>query len=394
MACGVPAAALAWLLPALLAADVPAVERNRPPAAWKVDVQFSQALEAPISAAWDQARLRRVLSRLSAEREIALLLDRRLDPDREITLSADSQTTRQLLESLAAPVGGGVSIVGNVAYLGPQAGILRLRTLVRLRRDELASAASGIAAARRTELGRRFSLQWQDLESPTAVLERIGERCGANIIGLDEVPHDLWAGATLPQVDAVEALSLILVQFDRTFQWEADGAAVRIVSVPEVVVVERTIPLDKLTVENARGTLGDTLPQVEIAQRQDQLVLRGTLEQLEAAEALLRPGASARPVAKAGRAPPLRKNQRYSLTVKDAPLRAVLKGISRQAGVEFQFDEAALMQAGVELDQRISLSVRQVTLENLLEEICADRELTFSIDEDVVVLAPEDDGGA
>lgn len=56
------------------------------------------------------------------------------------------------------------------------------------------------------------------------MLKEVADKFKIEIDGLDQRPHDLWAKTSLPQVTATEALSLLLVQFDSTFEFVSDRA--------------------------------------------------------------------------------------------------------------------------------------------------------------------------
>ena len=64
------------------------------------------------------------------------------------------------------------------------------------------------------------------------IVEQIAGRYKLKVKDLDRVPHDVWAHATLPSVNSYEALSLVLIQFDLTFQWNNDASTIQIVPLP------------------------------------------------------------------------------------------------------------------------------------------------------------------
>ena len=65
-------------------------------------------------------------------------------------------------------------------------------------------------------LGRPFD--------PADLLAQLGRLGDVEIIGIERVPHDLWAAADLPPLSLVDRLTLIAVQFDLTFKVAAGGA--------------------------------------------------------------------------------------------------------------------------------------------------------------------------
>ena len=79
---------------------------------------------------------------------------------------------------------------------------------------------------------RSTTLQWPDLQSPQAILDNISQNYRFEIYGSEQVPWDLWAHATIPQTSVIEQLTLVLIQFDLTFQWQNEGSEVHLVPIP------------------------------------------------------------------------------------------------------------------------------------------------------------------
>ena len=72
-------------------------------------------------------------STLSArDREIAILLDRRIDPGLKLTLQLKNVRLRELLGVIATEADAAVSFLDNVVYIGPPETAARLRTVVEL----------------------------------------------------------------------------------------------------------------------------------------------------------------------------------------------------------------------------------------------------------------------
>src|SRR5262245_470685 len=104
---GIGAAAPAEPLP-----DVGEIRSGKP---------FVQALDQPIAATWENVDARTIARRLTVTRGTAIVLDRRIDPSRERTLTASGESLRAFCERFAGHVEAGLSIVGNTIYIGPPA---------------------------------------------------------------------------------------------------------------------------------------------------------------------------------------------------------------------------------------------------------------------------------
>lgn len=344
---------------------------------------FQNALRSQISGTWDHVRLRDILKRISDERQIAILLDRRIDPSRELSLSAAGQTTSRFLELLVLPVGGKTSEVGQIVYLGPETPAGKLRTLIALRRAELFDEPSGISEGRQLELNRRTQLTWHDLDRPVDLVRRIGQQYQLQIEGLEQVPHDLWAQCILPQANAIDSLALLLVQFDLGFEWTNQAQGIRIIPLPLDLALERThAPPAGMTAAAAAAAWIKAMPGLVAQADQGQVTVHGTVEQHEQIEELRRPGAGKEKPAPA----PARNNnlnaKRITLRIQDTQVSALMRKLSQYPDLQlaFEYNADKLQKAGIDLDQRISFEVKQATVQELLEAMFKPLKIAFKVD--------------
>ncbi len=257
------------------------------PSRYKTQSRFAAALERPLSGTWKGVPLRTILRRLSQECEVSILLDRRVDPDRQIDIETGERSLASAVEEIARLAHVAVSRVGNCLVVAPIPAARRLRTLVALRDRELAAGDVGFSdrvARLRTE---RATIRWDDLDRPADIVQTIGRRFGLSIAGIERIPHDLWAGAVAPEATAAEALSLVLNQFDLTFEWTDHGTGVRLVPVPATIAWERSYALHGRSGGELLRTLHSKIEGVNAELRGGTLVVRGTVEQHEAVASLL-----------------------------------------------------------------------------------------------------------
>lgn len=317
---------------------------------------------------WSGVPMRRVLERANEGLELGVLLDRRLDPSRHVDLELRDTTNRGVFEALAKDAGGELRIVGETIYIGPGASA-PLRTLIHLREEEYRKRwPTKNGPARRT-------FAWDNFATPRDVLTRLADEYGPAIEGVDTIPHDLWAAVELPEAPFVEAVSLVLIQFDRTFEWSENGDGIRIVPVPEAVGYERLHAPKGESAAELAAFLEKQFPEsrVEVAGRRVRLF--ALHEAHEAAEA-----------GPAGRAQaPMRgetsslDQQRFTLRVAGVPASAVMKRLE-QTGLTFEYDPKALAAADVDLDQRIDLDVKDATTTELLKAVFEPLKLDVTLD--------------
>lgn len=349
----------------------------------------STALQQSFGATWKNVGLRTIARRITETRGTAILLDRRLDPTRERTLTASGEPLLAFLEQLAHEAQGEVRQVGNTLYLGPHDATQKIRTLIQLRRQELAAGGTVGFSGRRAALLRAGTLQWDDLAQPAEILRRHAEERGLRVNGLELIPYDLWGGSSIPQTDAAEALSLILIQFDLTFEWIDRGEAIRIVAAPASAEIERKhLPPRGQTAAAVLAEWQQQFPELKARVVDNAILATGTIEQHEALE---RPGRPARPDPRETpvRLKPLRQ-ERYTLRIKETPVRALLQKLSEPAygQLKFEYDPDTLKESGIDLEQRVTFEVKNATIEQLLEAALRPLRVEFKLVDRTAHLKP------
>jgi hypothetical protein len=385
-----------WLLPAALAwlcAGQPlSADETAKPARVKFATgePFRKAIGEAMSGDWDHVGLRTIVQAIEESRHVSILPDRRLDPTAELRVSAAIEPLGDFLERLAVGSRGSATIVGHTVYLGPPDATAKLRTLVALRIQELKGKAAG-PDARRIEQSRA-TFRWNDLDRPADILARISKEYGVGLEGLELVPHDLWAGAVLPETSVIEALSLVLIQFDLTFTWIDRGKAVRIDHLPERVEIEvphdppRGVPADK-----ALAAWQEKLPDLEARVEKGKVVVTGTWEQHELVERIRR--GAAVPDKSARSEPPLPplNRQRFTGTIQNTPASEVMKdlGTRKRGELKFEYDADELKNAGINLDALVSFKLKDAEIEELLKALFDPLGVTFAIVDRTVKLKPK-----
>ena len=220
----------------------PNVELDRPVPRLNTAGRFKKKLENPLTFSWKYLELRNVLETISENFQISILLDRRIDPDQKLDGALKEIPLQQGLESIAKQASAGTRVVANTVYIGPSRSADQLQKLVRLRTAELVDLTKEkqFPKGRHRELAQRNTLHWNDLDRPRDIIEKIAGRYKLEVKGLDRIPHDLWAHATLPAINSLEALSLLLIQFDLTFQWNDNASAIQIIPLPREKQPDKT----------------------------------------------------------------------------------------------------------------------------------------------------------
>lgn len=269
------------------------------------DRAFQKQLETPVGVLWSERELRGALSSLSRSQNVAILLDRRIDPSQLVVFQAQNLALRDLLERFAHAHQAGVAVVNWVVYVGPRDTARRLPTVAKLRADEIRRLPKPL----RDELEKRAAVTWPELATPRELIEGLARATGLTVENPDVVPHDLWPEISLPPVGRSEQLTLILAGFDFTFQISAARKQLRIVPIPKDLAVLPEAP--------RRGSPGTAREGLKL----------------------------------------------YDLTIKDKPVLTVLRGLAKQLGLALVVEPAAEPR----LERQVTFEVTKASLEQLLD---------------------------
>ena len=134
-----------------------------PPIVWLTGEKLRQQLDQKVSITWSARSgipFRQALTHLSQAQQVAILVDRRVDPDQKIELTSDDATLDATFKLIASKLSIGEAQVGSVIYFGPEATARRVRTVSVLRHGEVIAAAVGasiaVFAIAALEMGRSF----------------------------------------------------------------------------------------------------------------------------------------------------------------------------------------------------------------------------------------------
>lgn len=363
---------------------------NQPVPALKQSTEFRKALQLPISVTWDHVPLRDVLRQLRETQAVAVLLDRRVDPTTEVHLELQQIQLAEAYARLSDQQGLLTITCGHTLYLGPPASARWLRTTIAQRDAELEEEVAAIAKPRQSALRDRKTIHWSDFATPREILDQIAQRYQLTIHEAEMVPHDLWATATLPYATATESLSLVLNQCELDFQWQDQGSAIKIMPWQIPQLIAREFPLKKSSsAAEVWQRFQAEHPEIPGEARGQQIVIRGRVEDHELFAEWLNPTRQPKPASDPSSSRPLTQ-RRFTLQVENAPIRLILAELEK-SGVTLAYDAEELAAAGINLQQPVSLNVKQVTIDEFLQAILAPLPLRFEVDQQTIRLAPRTD---
>jgi hypothetical protein len=329
------------------------VQLNRERPKLNSGIRFRQQIrKMRMTASWSRVSLRHVLKRISDQGQVAILLDRRVDPSQEIAIEVQDKSLVEAIRAVARKQNADVCVLNSAFYVGPAVDAAKLRTLIHLRSNELFQLSKRLPRGRYFDLTRRKALHWNDLDRPVDVLNQISVLFKIKDVDHKVVPHDLWAGATLPRVNAVESLSLFAIQYGLTFRWRADTSGVEWVNIPDRVVIEKSYPRGLHSMQSWKKRW----PDLKMEVNGSKVIVRATVEQHEQIAAL-RNGSRKTPKSSAKPPTPV-LDRLFTLKLDKVPAIELMKKLE-STGIQFQFDQKQLASNGVNLKTPISMNVEQ-----------------------------------
>lgn len=348
-------------------------------ASWLTGRALEARLATPVGVEWSQTPLGEALRNLGRAQQVAILVDRRVDPDQPLEASLRDIRLEEVFRQVAEHRGLGLCQFGPIAYFGPPEYTTQLRTLAAIRLEELRKLPAGVAQ----KFLRSQRLSWKDFAEPRALLTELASANGLEISGLEQVPHDLWGAADLPALSLADRLTLIAGQFDLTFQIAPNGVRLTLVPIPKPVTLERSYPGGRQP-SQLLTRWRQLAPQSRIRQEGDRIVVEGLVEDHE------RIAASSRPASRPAPKPVARDQATTRFTVREArgPLHAMLQQLAGRLDLEMKIDRQALERAGISLEQNVAFSVEDATLDELLEAVLKPAGCAFHRQGKVVEIGP------
>lgn len=291
----------------------------------------ARALATPVSATWAGLRVREAAARLAELGGCAIVIDRRLDPDTTITLTAADEPLADVLAALAAATDGDVATYAGHLRLVPRGHATPLRAADAARTAEV----KAVTATVRSRLKAQAEMAWPDGAVPRDLVAALLADARLSLTGVTDLPHDHFPAATLPPLRLADRIDLILAHFDRRVAWRAPAGAGA--AGYEIVPLGAAGPAETVT-----------------------------------------PASPARPRHDRPR-PPADAAATYTLTVA-APLDELLTTLATRFGLVLELDAASLRQKGVAPGEIVRLNVRDASRDQLLDAILGPRGLAWRIE--------------
>lgn len=349
--------------------------------------KFEQAISRPLNANADRSTLRKYLRRLSEVQQVAILLDRRIDPSLPVEVAISAEYFDEGIREFVRQTGCEISVVADTIFVGAPQTALYLRTRIEFARDEL-DEVEQLTPKRQFELLRRYHLDWGEVTSPQEIMAVHADRYRVRITNLEAIPHDLWTRGSIGNPNFIEGSLIILAQYGLAFEW-VDANQVRIVPEISEVGINQTHQPKGMTLEEAIALTNKEFPKLDAREYQNKLMFTGTVEDHEAVAILIGEKKSLRRKPSSTSSDSL-DDVRFTFKMVEKPFGSLMATLQIQ-GIEVRYDIQEVQAAKIDLGKEISLELNEATIHQLLEKSCEKVGLSYKIDYGIVYLVvPQD----
>jgi hypothetical protein len=187
----------------------------------------------------------------------------------------------------------------------------------------------------------------------------------------------------LHDVNVIEAMSVLLIQYDRTFQWNAEFDAVTIVPMPERVWIERRHEVPAERRDTLVNDVDGILKSIDHTLERDRLLVRASIEDQEKVATMLgqRPGKSTPTKVSAV---PLSRRQ-FTLTAEKVRIGDAFQALKEQ-GITVRYDEEAFQRAGIDFEKRVDLKLNKASAGLFLSLLCEPLGVEYAVEGTTVTL--------
>jgi hypothetical protein len=329
-----------------------------------------------VTLEWGEVPLRERLTGFGKKYSVPILLDRRVDPDQKIDLSASDVPVEGVLALAAEKLKLGECVVGTVRYIGPKSTASRLPGILAQRKADVGKLQQARAAWNKSK-----PLKWDEAAAPRDIATALAQEAGAAIENAEQIPHDIWSAYDLPPMTLTERLTLVLAGFDLTFHFSDDGTRLKIVPMPQekAYASVHTLPADAAGIA---AQVQRIFPGLKMDRSGNRLTVVATLEEHDSIDELLKTGKT-KTITKAA-APDVYTINVEKMTVANQPAGAVVSTVAKKLSKEFKYDPSLRDK----LKENVSFTVEGITLDALLIKTLKPLGLSYKITETTLEVIP------
>jgi len=335
-------------------------------------------LETVPGVVWNGTPLREAATQFGMSHRLSVLIDRRVDPGTPVELTVGTATAEDVFEQLAAEADATIVRIDGLVVIASAEHADTLTPLILLAMEGIADNA---------HLRRVETVRWGDLTEPRQIVNDIAAAYDLRVENQEAIPHDLLSRGVLPDLNLAQSLSAVLWQYGLTFDLGESGRTVKIGPVP-VRIVYRDRYLPKSTTTATLAEWRRRWPEAEFDVKRRVLTLRGDIATHRQFRQAVEMRDERDPRPENTEAVAL-NDRRFTLEAQDVPVRAIMANLET-TGVEFQYDAAALRAAGVDLDERVTLDLRDADAAQFFEAVFGPLGVSAEFEDATVELSVEE----
>jgi hypothetical protein len=301
---------------------------------------------------------------LAREHRLNVIIDSRIDRTFQLTLNAYKLPLEECLDRSAQLAGARAVMIGDVVYIGTKDSAERLSTCAAIVREQITAAADKV----KKELLKPSDIQWDgnnDLYFLIKLYFPELKQGGEKLPKTTAKPQ-----AVYKNVARVDALLSVLAHCDRTLNFDAMSGELKVAEIPLAPVMVRTVRPAKGSLRDWVARARDLSAQVEIEERDSEVILKGSYPAIRFVERQMEVSKSnAKRAARQRSRPPSSKPQepRYSLELENVTLEVFVEKLRAKTGRQVTIDEKSLDSVGKGKEDRISCSANNLTIGELLD---------------------------
>ena len=213
---------------------------------WRTGNDLDKHLQTSLSVAWSERELHDCLTNFSEQQQIAIWIDRRVDPSMLMTYRATNATFEQILWGVAnqtlIPIPSaspnhkwsddlnelGVCRLDDFYYVGPSQTAAALPLLW----DRLKAETRAIKSRSQVRWHERNEFSLPQLTNPAEALLRLSQQHHFQLTG-ENLPHDCGRQQRLPSVSLDQQVAMLTIGFGKWWQRSAEGQKIQLIEVPQ-----------------------------------------------------------------------------------------------------------------------------------------------------------------
>lgn len=366
-----------WLALVLYAVPLSAQSSNTAAA---VDVQQTPIYQAsvqqifrtycrPSSVLWRDQPMKPGLATFQKTQNVEIFLDRRVDHSQILNVGIGAERADILLKKIAETANCKLGFIESVAYIGPNSEVAKIelsywRAWYQYRKQLTDTKANG-DTSRAPQIPVQ-KLHWDRLITPQEILSNIEREWHIEILGKEQVPHDLWDAGAYASLSLPGQICLVVAGFGlsaepipATNQWKL--IPVRDTNAAVLAYSKNQWKQDNIELW-AKGA------KLELTE--DTKLIRVRAEVSDHYAIALGKFASALPKPKSRF-----ENLRFTFEAANTPAADVIDAIALQLQLQadWQIDRATVAQ------RRIGLKVNQASVKQLIDELAKQSGVTLEI---------------